>query len=89
MALRNVPKSYTFDQQRQEINSLATDVGDITQLSSGLPSIVAAINQITAGSADGGEFLSGAGAPTAGDGANGDFWLDKNKTNNIFLTVKH
>jgi hypothetical protein len=83
MALRNVPKSYTFDQQRQEINSLATDVGDITQLSSGLPSIVAAINQITAGSADGGEFLNGAGAPTAGDGANGDFWLDTT-TNDLY-----
>lgn len=83
MALRNVPKSYTFDQQRQEINSLATDVGDITQLSSGLPSIVAAINQITAGSADGGEFLNGAGAPTVGDGANGDFWLDTT-TNDLY-----
>ena len=76
MALRNVPKSYTFDQQRQEINSLASDVGDITQLASGLPSIVAAINQIQAGLPNGGEILSGNGAPTAGDGANGDFWLD-------------
>jgi len=83
MALRNVPKSYTFDQQRQEINSLATDVGDITQLASGLPSVVAAINQITAGSADGGELLNGPAAPTAGDGANGDFWLDTS-TNDLY-----
>ena len=83
MALRNVPKSYTFDQQRQEINSLAGDVGDITQLASGLPSVVAAINQLTAGSADGGEFLNGPAAPTAGDGANGDFWLDTS-TNDLY-----
>ena len=47
MALRNVPKSYTFDQQRQEINSLGNDVGDITQLVSGLPNLVSAINQIS------------------------------------------
>jgi len=83
MALRNVPKSYTFDQQRQEINSLAGDVGDITQLASGLPSVVAAINQLQAGSADGGEFLNGPAAPTAGDGANGDFWLDTS-TNDLY-----
>ena len=83
MALRNVPKSYTFDQQRQEINSLAGDVGDITQLASGLPSVVAAINQLQAGSADGGEFLNGPTAPTAGDGANGDFWLDTS-TNDLY-----
>ena len=83
MALRNVPKSYTFDQQRQEINSLAGDVGDITQLASGLPSVVAAINQLQAGSADGGELLNGPAAPTAGDGANGDFWLDTS-TNDLY-----
>ena len=83
MALRNVPKSYTFDQQREEINTLAGDVGDITQLASGLPSVVAAINQIQAGSADGGELLNGPAAPTAGDGANGDFWLDTS-TNNLY-----
>ena len=83
MALRNVPKSYTFDQQRQEINSLAGDVGDITQLASGLPSVVAAINQLQAGSADGGELLSGPAAPTSGDGANGDFWLDTS-TNDLY-----
>ena len=83
MALRNVPKSYTFDQQRQEINSLAGDVGDITQLASGLPSVVAAINQLQSGSADGGEFLNGPAAPTAGDGANGDFWLDTS-TNDLY-----
>ena len=83
MALRNVPKSYTFDQQRQEINSLAGDVGDITQLASGLPSVVAAINQLQAGSADGGELLNGPAAPTASDGANGDFWLDTS-TNDLY-----
>ena len=83
MALRNVPKSYTFDQQRQEINDLAVDVGDITQLANGLPSVVAAINTLQAGSADGGELLSGPAAPTAGDGANGDFWLDTS-TNDLY-----
>jgi hypothetical protein len=83
MALRNVPKSYTFDQQRQEINDLAGDVGDITQLASGLPSVVAAINQLQSGSADGGELLNGTGAPTAGDGANGDFWLNTT-TNDLY-----
>ena len=85
MALRNVPKSYTFDQQRQEINSLAGDVGDITQLASGLPSVVAAINQLQAGSADGGELLNGPAAPTASDGANGDFWLDTSTNDSMVL----
>ena len=83
MALRNVPKSYTFEQQRQEINALAGELGDVSTLSSGLPSVVAAINQLTAGSADGGEFLNGPAAPTAGDGANGDFWLDTS-TNDLY-----
>ena len=83
MALRNVPKSYTFDQQRQEINEIANELGDITQLASGLPSVVAAINSLQAGSADGGELLNGPAAPTAGDGANGDFWLDTS-TNDLY-----
>jgi len=76
MALRNVPKSYTFEQQRQEINSLATDVGDISQLASGLPNLVAAINQISIAGDDGGSLLSGTLPPTSADGANGDFYLD-------------
>jgi hypothetical protein len=76
MALRNVPKSYTIEQQRQEINSLAADVGDISQLASGLPSIVAAINQISLAGDDGGSLLSGTLPPTSADGANGDFYLD-------------
>ena len=49
MALRNVPKSYTFEQQRQEINALAGELGDVSTLSSGLPSVVAAINQLQLG----------------------------------------
>ena len=76
MALRNVAKSYTLEQQRQEINSLAADVGDISQLASGLPSIVAAINQISLAGDDGGSLLSGTLPPTSADGANGDFYLD-------------
>ena len=83
MALRNVPKSYTFEQQRQEINALAGELGDVSTLSSGLPSVVAAINQLQAGSADGGELLNGPAAPTASDGANGDFWLDTS-TNDLY-----
>ena len=79
MALRNVPKSYTLEQQRQEINSLAADVGDISQLASGLPSIVAAINQISLAGDDGGSLLSGTLPPTSADGANGDFYLDTTK----------
>lgn len=78
MALRNVPKSYTLEQQRQEINTLAADVGDISQLASGLPSIVAAINQISLAGDDGGSLLSGSLPPTSADGANGDFYLDTN-----------
>jgi len=76
MAIRNVPKSYTFEQQRQEINSLANDVGDISQLASGLPNLVAAINQISLAGDDGGSLLSGTLPPTSADGANGDFYLD-------------
>jgi hypothetical protein len=83
MALRNVPKSYTFEQQRQEINSLATDVGDISQLASGLPNIVAAINQISLAGDDGGSLLSGTLPPTSADGANGDFYLDT-ATKNLY-----
>ena len=41
-----IPLSYTFDQQRQEINEIANELGDITQLASGLPSVVAAINSL-------------------------------------------
>ena len=78
-----IPLSYTFDQQRQEINEIANELGDITQLASGLPSVVAAINSLQAGSADGGELLNGPAAPTAGDGANGDFWLDTS-TNDLY-----
>lgn len=65
MALRNVSKSYTFEQQRQEINSLSTDVGDISQLVSGLPNIVSAINQISLVGDDGGSLLSGDLPPTS------------------------
>ena len=79
MAIRNVPKSYTFEQQRQEINSLASDVGDISQLASGLPNLVAAINQISLAGDDGGSLLSGTLPPTSADGANGDFYLDTAK----------
>jgi len=83
MALRNVPKSYTFEQQRQEINSLANDVGDISQLASGLPNLVAAINQISLAGDDGGSLLSGTLPPTSADGANGDFYLDT-ATKNLY-----
>lgn len=81
MALRNVSKSYTFEQQRQEINSLSTDVGDISQLVSGLPNIVSAINQISLAGDDGGSLFSGDLPPTSADGANGDFYLDTNTKN--------
>lgn len=83
MALRNVPKSYTLEQQRQEINSIAVDIGDISQLSSGLPNLVTAINSIVMEGADGGEFLSGSLPPTSADGANGDFFLETT-TNTLY-----
>lgn len=49
MAIREVLTSNTFEQQRQTINSLGTDVGDLSSLNStisGVSSVVGALNQL-------------------------------------------
>lgn len=47
MAIRNVPKTYTFEQQRQEINTLSSDVGDISTLTTtDKSSVVSAVNEV-------------------------------------------
>ena len=49
MAIREVLTSNTFEQQRQTINSIGTDVGDLSSLNStisGATSVVSALNQI-------------------------------------------
>jgi len=49
MAVREVLKTYTFEQQRQEINSLSNDVGDAGSLSTTSKVITQAINDVVSG----------------------------------------
>jgi hypothetical protein len=47
MAIRNVSKDNTFEQQRVTINQVATDLGDLTSLSTGnKSSLVSSINEV-------------------------------------------
>ena len=50
MAIRNVNKSFTFELQRQEINSIGADVGDAATLNTTSKVVVTAINNILSGS---------------------------------------
>lgn len=50
MAVREVLKTYTFEQQRQEINNLSSDVGDANSLTTTSKVITQAINDIVSGS---------------------------------------
>lgn len=77
MAIRNVPKSYTFEQQRQEINNIAADIGDFDNLIFPANTVVGAINTLAnALSPNSGLFLSGTVDPTTEIGLNGDFYLN-------------
>lgn len=50
MAVREVLKTYTFEQQRQEINNLSSDVGDANSLTTTSKVVTQAINDIVSGS---------------------------------------
>ena len=50
MAVREVLKTYTFEQQRQEINNLSSDVGDANSLTTTSKVLTQAINDIVSGS---------------------------------------
>jgi hypothetical protein len=79
MAIRNVPKSYTFEQQRQEINNIAADIGDFDDLifPATPQTVVGAINTLAnALSPNSGLFLSGTTDPDNATGLNGDFYLN-------------
>ena len=56
MPIRNVPKSFTFERQRQEINLIGDDVGNrenIDTLSTdGQASVIGAVNEIIATPSD-------------------------------------
>jgi hypothetical protein len=49
MAVREVLKTFTFEQQRQEINRLSSDVGDASSLSTTSKVVTQAINDIVSG----------------------------------------
>lgn len=49
MAVREVLKTFTFEQQRQEINAISADVGDAANLTTNSSIIVNAINDIVSG----------------------------------------
>jgi len=50
MAVRQVLKTNTFEQQRQIINSLGADVGDASALTTNSKILTTAINDIVSGS---------------------------------------
>lgn len=49
MAVREVLKTFTFEQQRQEINRLSSDVGDASSLSTTSKIVTQLINDIVSG----------------------------------------
>jgi hypothetical protein len=52
MAIREVLTSFTFEQQRQMINLIGTDVGDTSLLLTPTPVVVTAINEVITGDVD-------------------------------------
>lgn len=77
MALREVLKNYTFEQQRQVINNIGQDIGDLTLLNTAQTDIVSAINAIgESQNPTSGLFLHGTVDPINTIGTNGDFYLN-------------
>lgn len=77
MALREVSKSYTFEQQRQVINDIGQDIGDLSLLNTAQTDIVSAINAIgDTLSPTSGLLLNGTVDPINTLGTNGDFYLN-------------
>lgn len=94
MALREVLKNYTFEQQRQVINNIGQDLGDLSLLNTAQTDIVSAINAI-GNSLDptSGLLLNGTTDPENTTGTNGDFYINTTteelfgpKENNVWPT---
>ena len=77
MALREVLTNYTFEQQRQVINNIGEDIGDLELLNTAQTDIVSAINAINQTvNPTSGLFLNGTVNPENTVGLNGDFYLN-------------
>jgi len=77
MALRNVAKTYTFEEQRQEINLISADLGDISTLTGLATNVVTTLNNLIGG------VQVFTNLTTSGDVTiqGGDINLDSNATN--------
>lgn len=83
MATRDVSKSFTFEQQRQEINSLSQDVGDVASLvAGGNTNLVSAVNNLYVNGGGGGS-AGAIGTPTDGSYTNNTYGVTLQSTTTV------